>query len=266
MSADLGQCVAEYKTSAAGYVKLLAIMLACSAAACGLIFFSITSNDSNIPGRVIMFLFGLLFSLPGVLGVYGLMKGRKNAVRMHERGIVIHKSGVDNAVLFDDVAAYSDGSFLVVVTKNGESFDFGLDGLAAAPDLFSRLRDEVVVKCLVPSLRKTIEAGDTLEFDGGEIADIAQPAEDVAVFTVDAKGITLSTDSKRQLAWHEIVECGSTEKVSSVGKMMLTTTSIFVKTKTETIQAAVDPLSDREAMLMLCNEMMAAMIRSQRVR
>jgi hypothetical protein len=262
MSADLGQRVAEYKTSASGFVKLFAIMLACFVLACGLIFFSITTNDSNIGGRVVMFIFGLLFLLPGVLGVYGLMKGRKNAVRVHERGIVIHKLGVDNTILFDDVAAYSDGSFLVVATKSDESFDFGLDGLAAAPDLFSRLRDEVVVKRLVPNMRKTIEAGDTLEFDGGEIVEIAEPAEDVAGFVVDAKGVTLTDDSKRQLAWSEIVECGSTEKVSSVGKMMLTTTSVFLKTKTETIEAPVDPLSDREAMLVLCNEM----IRSPRVR
>ena len=260
MSADLGDCLAEYKTSAAGYVKIVAIMIGTLATACALMGGGVFSNDSNIGGRVVMFILGLLFTLPAAVGVYGLTKSRKNAVRLHEHGIAIHNAGTGTLFLYDDVAEYSDGSSLVITTKNDASAEFRLDGVGAAADLLARLRDEVVVKRLVPDLRKTIASGDLIAFGCGELIGLQRAdaeATDLSGFTIDANAVKLG-DSDRQIAWSDIVDCGSTEKVESVGKMMLTSTLVFLKTKTETFQAAIEPLSDREALLALSKEMISS--------
>jgi hypothetical protein len=110
----IGKCVAEYKMPASGFVKLGAITVGCAAIGGGMIWFSLATDDPNIGGRVIFSILGLLFLLPVALGVYGFTKGRKNAVRIHENGVVVHKAGVDFEVLFDAVDTYSDGGFLVI--------------------------------------------------------------------------------------------------------------------------------------------------------
>jgi hypothetical protein len=259
MATDLGKCVAEYKTSASGFGKVVAIMFACAVVACGLLYLAILSGDSNIGGRVIMFILGLLFLLPVGLAAHGLTKGRKNAVRVHERGIAVHKAGIDTEVPFDDIASYSTGAFLVIETKAEDVVDFALDGLANVPDLFSRLREEVIVKRLVPGFMNAIAVGEAITFDDDEIDAIA-PEErddtDTGGFVLDAKGVKLVT-SERHLAWSDITECGATEKTSSVGKGMLTVSSVFVKTKSETFNAVIEPFSDREAMVAVCKELIA---------
>ena len=240
----LGACVAEYKTSAAGFAKLFVIMLATLAIGGGMIWVSVAGGDSNTGGRVVLFILGLLFLLPTALGVYGLARGRDNAVRIHENGVVIRKGGTDVAVRFDDVGAYDEGAFLWIETENGESIEAGLDGLANARDLFARLREEIVVKRWLRTARQGIA-------DGG----VAELGEGDSGIALDAGGVTLSA-SQRRLAWDDIVACSVKSEVVPVGaKTTRTVSSVFLETKTESFSIESEPLSDRELLLALCNEM-----------
>jgi hypothetical protein len=260
MSADLGKCLAEYKRSAARYAKIIALMLGSFAVACGMMGLGVFSGDSNIGGRVIMFIFGLFFTLPAVLGVYGLMKGRKNAVRLHEHGIAICNEETETLFAYDDIAEYSGGPSLVITAKDDASAEFSLDGAGGAADLMARLRDEIVVKRLVPDLRKTIATGDLIAFGCGELMGPERAdadATEVSGFTIDAKGVKLG-DSDRQIAWSEIVTWGTEERNSREAQLTLVSTWVFLKTIDQTFRASIEPLSDREALLALGNEMISS--------
>ena len=259
MSADLGKCLAEYKMSAARSAKIIALMLGSLAVACGMMGLSVFSDDSNIGGRVIMFIFGLFFTLPAVLGVYGLMKSRKNALRLHERGIGIHNAGTETLFAYDDIAEYSGGPSLVITTKNDASAEFRLDGARAAGDLMARLRDEVVMKRLVPDLRKTIAGGDLIAFGCGELLGSGRAdadATEVSGFTVDAAGVKIG-ETDRQIAWSEIVTWGTEERNSREAQLTVMSTWVVLKTIDQTFRASIEPLSDREALLALGREMTA---------
>jgi hypothetical protein len=257
MSSDLGKCLAEYKMSAARYAKIIALMLGSFAVACGMMGGSVFSDDSNIGGRVIMFIFGVLFTLPAVIGVYGLMKSRKNAVRLYERGIAIHNAGTETRFAYDDIAEYSGGSSLIITAKNDAYAESRLDELRAAADLMARLRDEVVVKRLVPDLRKTMADGDLIAFNCGELMGRERAdadATEVSGFTVDAAGVKIG-ETDRQIAWSEIVTWGTEERNSREAQLTLVSTWVFLKTIDQTFRTSVEPLSDREVLLALGKEM-----------
>jgi hypothetical protein len=238
-SRQLGDCLAEYKTSAAGFTKVIAIMLASFAAAALFFAVAITGGPSDTGGRVVLFVLGALFSLPGLLCIYGLTRGRDNALRFFERGISIRKAGHEAEIAWDDVVSYRDGSFLIVETKNGDTFDFGLDGLRASDEILPRVREEVIVKRAVPRLLAAIRDGTPAEFEDA---------------TLDAHGITLlGTD--RRIAWSDVIACTSTATVERKGKYLVSTTTVSIKTTSETFAFVNDDATDRETFISLCNEM-----------
>lgn len=75
MSQNLGKCLAEYKTSASGIAKVVFVMLASFAAAAVLVGLSINAGPHDTGGRIVLFLLGLLVSLPGLLCIHGLTRG-----------------------------------------------------------------------------------------------------------------------------------------------------------------------------------------------
>ena len=145
-STQLGALISEHKISARGILKLVALMLFGLAVGGGLLEVGIFGGNDNIPGRLIISIPGLLFLLIPALGAYGLLRGRRNAIRIHENGLAIHKSGTDTRLLWDDIATYDAGSFLVLATKDEQSFEFGMDGLRAGNEVVAKVHEEVVVK------------------------------------------------------------------------------------------------------------------------
>jgi len=240
--ANLGKCLAEYKTSAAGFAKVVAIMFGSLGVATMLFALAINGGPHDVGGRVVCAFLGSLFLVPALLCVYGLTRGRNNALRFHERGITIHKAGHDTAILWDDVASYTDGSFLTIETNDEVAIDFGLDGLGARDEILATVREEVVVRRAVPRLRKAIREGTPAEFNGA---------------TLDARGITL-TDSSRKLPWEDVIECGSITTFPRAGKYTTQTTTVFFKSATERLELVDNEASDRDALVALCNEMISA--------
>ncbi|MGH7296430.1 MAG: hypothetical protein ACRELB_15940, partial [Polyangiaceae bacterium] len=169
--------------------------------------------------------------------------------------LVLHKGRDAFEVPFDAVESYSDGAFLGITTRSDESFDFGLGGVANASDLFRRLREEVVVRRLVPELLREIAAGEVAELRGGEPSG-SEEEGDGAGYTLDAGGITVVA-SQRRVAWGDVVECGSAQAVSGSGRRARSVRCVVIRTKTDTIQAAVEPASDREAMQLVCEALRA---------
>jgi hypothetical protein len=239
MSNQLGECLAEYKTSAAGFTKVVVVMLVSFAVAALFFVVAITGGTNDIGGHVVLFVLGVLSSLPGLLCIYGLTRGRDNTLRFHERGISIRKAGRETEIAWDDVASYRDGSFLILETKNGDTFDFGLDGLRASAEVFPRVREEVIVKRAVPRLRAAIRGGTPAEFEAA---------------TLDAHGITL-IDQDRRVAWSDVIACTSTTTVERKGKYIVSTTTVSIKTTNETFAFVNDDATDRETLMALCNEM-----------
>jgi len=142
---ELGKLISHHEVTARGIFKLVLLMLFGLAVGGGLLGLGIFGGDDNIPGRVIMSLLGLLFLLLPALGVYGLLRGRSNAVRIHENGIAVHKNGTDRVLLWDQIASYDAGSFLIIVSKDGRSVDFGMDGLRAPNEIVAKLHQEVTL-------------------------------------------------------------------------------------------------------------------------
>jgi hypothetical protein len=255
----IGKCVAVYGLSGSGYVKLGAIMVVCSAIGGGMIWVGVAGGDSNTGGRIVLTILGLLFLLPVALGAHGLTRGRKNGVRIHDNGVVVYRSGEAFEVPFHAIDAYSDGAYLAITTpQNDEPITVGLEDLANVDDLFRRLREEVVVKRRVPRVLKELAAGKVAEFRSEGEGSIPETANDVGGYALDADGVTLAAPQRR-IAWHEIVDYGSTSRLlPGPGKPERTATSVFLKTQTETFEAAIAPLSERELLLALCKEMKAA--------
>jgi hypothetical protein len=258
---DLGKCLAEYKTSAGGFAKVVIMMLVSFAVAAGLFSVSIGGAHEALGGRIVLFVLGLLFSLPGLLGVYGLSRGRKNALRFHERGIAIHKAGQEKRIAWDEIASYSDGAFLVIETKGGDAIDFGMDGLANASEVVPRLREEVTIRRALQRLRATIRDGKTVEFEGLDAeAETAEPMGRgvfVTGFTLDAKGIAPS-NAKQPIPWAEITACGTAE-AKTKGKVPVATTWVLLRTTSGNYRALIDPVSERDALTALCKELSPAL-------
>jgi hypothetical protein len=261
MNTNLGKRLAEHKTSAAGFAKVVVIMLAAlaAAAACFALGFEGSGDPRDTGGRVIFFFFGLFASLIALLCIYGLTRGRDNAIRIHEQGIAIRKAGRDTSIPWDDVVSYGAGTFLVIETTNGDAVEFGMDGLRAGDEVLSIVRREVVAR-RVPQLRRAILEGEAIEFEGAEpddkTRDPAGHVTDVSGFALDAKGITLA-DLDRQVPWEAITECGSEKRITGAGRFPVETVSVFIKSATETFHVVIDASGERDVLMALCDEMIS---------
>ncbi len=256
---DLGKLVSEHKSTTRGFLKVVGFSLIGLAIASGFLCGAILSDDSNIGGRIIMGIFGLMFLLVPALGVYGLVRGRDNAIRIHENGIAVRKLGVDTSLLWDDIASYDDGSFLIIGTKEGASLEFGMDSLNGAGEILSKLRDEVTTKRAVPRMKATLLEGKAgeLESDGETAGTSENGVTDVLGFTVDVEGIT-PFDSAELLPWKAVTGCEVEEKTIESGKFTLVIAYVVVSTSSGKFRAIMNNRSNRDAMLGLCKEMMSA--------
>jgi hypothetical protein len=233
----LGARVAQYETSPAGFAKVVAIMLASFACGTSMIAFGASQRHDNLGGSIVVSLLGVLAMTPGALCVYGLTRGRHNALRFHENGIAICKAGQETPIAWDDVVSYTRGPFLVIETQNGDTFDFGMDGIAAPDEIMSRLRDAVVLERIVPKLRTAIVAGEAVV---------------VAGFTVAADGVE-PPDIDRRIPWGDVTECLAVKEGRSLTtRLAVDVTSFVVKTAGETVRADIDSDSDADTLRALC--------------
>lgn len=239
MSAGLGKCVAEYETSRAGFAKVVAIMLVSFAVAAGLCVASMVGGPGDVGGRVVMFVLGVLSSAPGLLCIYGLTRGRKNAIRFHERGIAVHHAGCDTSIPWDDVASYRGGAFLVVEATSGACVEFGMVGLSGADEIMARLQREVVTLRTLPRWRTALLEGQSIDLHGARF---------------DAAGITL-LDGERRVPWSAITACAREEApVTAYGNAPLVTTRVAIGTANGPLYLAVDDTSEADAIVALCND------------
>jgi hypothetical protein len=214
-----------------------------------------------VGGRIVLFVLGLLVSLPGALCLYGLTRGRTNVLRFHEHGIAISKTGHETRMRWEEIASYDVDAFLIIETRNGETVDFGMDGLASAAEVLPRLREQVTVRRALPLLQAAIREGKTVEFEGAdgaaETADHVDERVFAAGFALDAKGIAPS--KVKPIPWGDVTECGTTQTTTRRGNLPVTTTWIFIETATGNYRAAIEATSEREALTALCTELSPAL-------
>jgi hypothetical protein len=256
---DLGKLVSEHKSTTRGFLKVVGFSLIGLAIASGFLYGAILSGDSNIGGRIIMGIFGLMFLSVPALGVYGLVRGRDNAIRVYENGIAIRKLGTDTTLVWDDIASYDDGSFLIIETKDGASLEFGMSSLGGLSGILSKLRDEVITKRTVPRMKATLLEGKAGEFESdSEMKSTPENGvTDVLGFTVDVEGIT-PFDSNDLVPWKQVTSCEVEEKTIASGKFTLVIAYVVISTNSGKFRAIMNNRSNREAMLGLCKEMMSA--------
>jgi hypothetical protein len=257
--AVLGRRLGEYRTSAAGYASVAAIMTGSIAVATG--FFAVAWGADELGGRIVLSTLGLICLLPALLGAYGLTRGRHNRLLLYENGMVVHHAGNVRWAMWDEVESYTDGLFLEVTTTNGATIQFGMSGLRGAEEITSILRNEVVVRRTVPSLLALLHAGQTVELEGLSAAD-ALPAPSssrtyVSSFTLDEASIT-PDESGRPIPWGAVTEWGESEGRAGGGRSPAKLQYVFLTSSSGGFRTLFERSSDRHTWLALCEELGAA--------
>ena len=142
-----------------------------------------------------------------------MTRGRRNALRLYEHGLVVHQAGSDRPVMWDDVESYADGLFLTVETKDGRAIQFGMHGLQRGEEVVSRLRAEIVVRRTLPRLRALVARGQSVQLRGLDAAEAQAPSNGrtyVSTLTLDSAGITPG-ESAAAIPWGEVLEWGVSE-------------------------------------------------------
>jgi hypothetical protein len=257
---DLGHRLSHHRASRAGLAKALAIMFSTALAGAILIGVAVAGGPGDFGGRVILSLLGLLFFLPLGLGTPGLRRNRDNSLGIYERGLVVHEAGVDRSIAWDEVASFTDGSLgiLRIETQGGEEVVQTLDSISERQVIFARLRDEVVLRRLVPRLKAALLGGQSVDLGAeGDTGSSDPEVTQVPGFTLSATGITAS-DALGPISWSEISACEPAPVSRGAGKLVSTTPGVLIRTRHGAFRTAVESTSEGETLVALCSEMRSA--------
>ncbi len=258
----LGKLVKDYQSSRARIIKI--VVLALVSGGIALIFFTaaVLDTQNGRAGKIGLSVIGALFSLPVIVVVYTLLKGRGVSISLYENGLVCRRAGREFVTSWDDIASYMQETACRITKKDGEMIEFGVN--IQGVDEVARVIQDETLKRMLPQVKAAILQGSSVQFKGlrpGEKIPFGKTLDQFAAassgFTVNADGIT-ANDGGNHIAWKEATDFGIAEEVIARGRAGKHTVNVFfLQDSNIGLRTRYGLLENAHVLLALCGEMVS---------
>jgi hypothetical protein len=253
---ELGKVVKEYKLSFIRVRELIIIILIGASFASCFLFGAISDTGSGemVP-RIALSFWGLVFSLPVILGIRELFRLRGVSLSLYENGLVYRRRGAVFSTTWDEIDSYIQGTACRIKKKDGQVIEFGLS-IQGADEVADEIQEETLQRML-PQVKTAIKKGESVVFKGLqplEKVPLGKPLDKFARafsgFTVDADGIT-EMDGGKRIAWKDVTDYGIAQE--KMGRMPVDV--FYIKDENTRFRTRYSLLANAHILLALCDEM-----------
>src|SRR5678816_3101842 len=103
---QLGRAIKDYKKSSASVVKVTVVSLVSALIAAFFFVGAFSGNDPSLAQQIVLSIVGLLFTLPVILAIVLLIRGRGASLSLHENGLIYRSGGKQAATTWDEIDSY----------------------------------------------------------------------------------------------------------------------------------------------------------------